>query len=127
MKNFLFISIIALVLSQGAFAKLPQAGADPKSTSIGVATAPLDEATRTNLKCKITNGVVVTNVDPKSIASDLGVKKDDVIHSVNGQDIVNADQLTAIINRMKDGDRLNVNITRNGKNWDLRGILRRHA
>ena len=123
MKNLIVAALFVAFLSQGVFA-----GQQPvKDAVLGVTTTPVSEASATNSKSKVMNGVVVTEVTLQSIAADLGLKKDDIIQTVNEQDIINAEQLAVIMKSFKPGDAIVMDIARNGKSMTLRGKVHAHS
>ena len=55
---------------------------------LGLSLAPLNDVTRQQLGIsKDTDGVVVTNVLPGSAASEQGLRRGDIIKSVNGESV----------------------------------------
>ncbi|HEV3255688.1 MAG TPA: PDZ domain-containing protein [Gemmataceae bacterium] len=63
------------------------------SAFLGVQTMPLTQAARDRLGIKADRGVVVTDVVPDTPAAKAGLKRGDVITSVNGKDISDPGQL----------------------------------
>lgn len=95
----------------------PSPEVDPTSATapnLGLSAQDLtaDMAARMNLK--LSGGVIVRSVSPNSPAADAGIKHGDVIHRVdksainNGTDLANADKT------LKNGDKISVQIERNG-------------
>lgn len=60
-------------------------------------------------------GVLVTQVQPGSAADKAGIKAEDVILSVNGRGVQNYRDLRNIIGLLRVGDKLTLEIQRNGK------------
>ena len=60
-------------------------------------------------------GVLVTQVQPGSAADKAGIKPEDVILSVNGRGVQNYRDLRNIIGLLRVGDKLTLEIQRNGK------------
>jgi serine protease Do len=61
------------------------------------------------------HGIVINVVDPGSPAERAGLKRGDVILSVDGKPIKDADQLVAIVSESEIGKRLQVGYLRDGK------------
>jgi putative serine protease PepD len=70
-----------------------------------------------------TNGARVESVEAGSAASDAGLKVGDVITSVDGSTVTSSMQLRAIIAGHKPGDKVTVNVRRNGSTLTLHATL----
>jgi serine protease Do len=66
------------------------------------------------LKLKIASGAVVIFVQPGSAAYEAGLKHGDVIHRFGRAEVKSADDLTAASKAAKEGERVAVQIERNG-------------
>ena len=64
---------------------------------------------------KDTTGVIVTDTIPDSPADKAGVKRGDVILSVNGKAIKDHDELRLIISQMSPGSKVALGVSRDGK------------
>lgn len=64
-------------------------------------------------------GVLVTRVVPNSPAATAGIKEGDVIVKINGEDISTADKVQQYVEGKSVGDRLNLDLKRNGQSVTL--------
>jgi len=85
---------------------------------LGVATAntndiPEDTRAKMNLNYK-GDGLVITEVSANSGASDAGLKKGDIIKSVNGTPVTLPSELQELVTRYKPSDKISVVYSRNG-------------
>jgi putative serine protease PepD len=64
-------------------------------------------------------GAIVGEVKSGSPADSAGLKVGDVITALNGKQIENADDLTALVNTYKPGDKATITVTRNGTSKTL--------
>jgi putative serine protease PepD len=69
------------------------------------------------------SGAVVGLVRANSPAASAGLKKGDVITSIDGTKVADADQLTALISEHKPGDTLRLTVSRNGSTFTLNATL----
>jgi serine protease Do len=78
--------------------------ADDDDTLQGVAVTDLTPQTRQQFGVdrKITQGAVVTEVDPASVAADAGLKTGDVIIEINKQSVKSADDAVKLTTNAKD-------------------------
>jgi len=60
-------------------------------------------------------GVKVTDVDDETPAYKAGVKKEDLITSINGKNITSVDEIREALKNLKEGDTVKAGITRAGK------------
>src|SRR5690606_28568951 len=61
------------------------------------------------------NGVYVAGLSDNGSAKDAGIKKGDVIKSVNGTQVKNTNELQAKIGEFQPGDKVDVQLIREGK------------
>jgi serine protease Do len=88
-----------------------QIAADPPRT-LGVdVTSPSPSAQRA-LSIAGIDGVVVSRVDPGSVADDADVRRDDVIERVNRIDVITAQQFKRAIDRIQSGDAIVLQVYR---------------
>ena len=70
---------------------------DSEGTSFGMTIEPLTREIARQLEVNATSGVVVTRVQPGSIAADAGLRTGDVIEEVDRQPVQSADALRAAL------------------------------
>jgi serine protease Do len=69
-------------------------------------------------------GLVITDVATGSAAQDAGLKKGDIIKSVNGTAVVVPSELQELVTRYKPGDKVNIVYSRNGKDISTSATLK---
>jgi Do/DeqQ family serine protease len=79
----------------------------------------LNDASNSELKVKDTSGVFIARVTPNSPAEKFGLKAGDVIQSVDGQTVKDADALQQIVESSQVGNTLRMGLNRNGKALNL--------
>ncbi len=90
-------------------------------TVLGITVGVLDDAARKKYEVgKDISGVVVTAVDPKSIAAEKGVKAGDVIAEVGQESVQQPEDMKARIEALKKEGRKNALLLIASKNGDLR-------
>ncbi len=87
--------------------------------SLGVVITENNEAVANELNLKTDKGIVVVEV-PEGSARKAGIKKNDVIISVDGKEIVQSEDLIAYIRSKKVGDIVTLTIDRSGKKMDVK-------
>jgi S1-C subfamily serine protease len=73
------------------------------------------------------DGLVITEVSPNSGAFDAGLKKGDIIKSVNGISVTLPSELQELVTRYKPSDKLAVIYSRNGVEKTVTAILKNKA
>jgi S1-C subfamily serine protease len=96
------------------------AGARPM---LGVQTVTLDAATARQLGVDATAGAGVVSVTPGSAAADAGLRAGDVITGVAGDDIATSEDLGEAIAGHAVGDRVELEVLRNGSPIRLEATL----
>jgi len=86
-------------IGEGPFAQKPEKG----KGFLGVATTDVD------------GGLEVTKVGKKSPAEDAGLQEGDVLKTLNGEALENRDKLKSILAELAAGDKLKLEIIRDGK------------
>lgn len=93
---------------------------------LGVRMGDITSELATEKKLKSRNGAYVSEVVEGSAAQKAGIKADDVIINVNGVEIRNSAQLQEQIGRFSPGDKVTVDVLRDGKvqkfNVELKNI-----
>lgn len=67
----------------------------------------------------VDNGIIVKTVEANTIASKLGIKPGDIIVKVNGKEIKNRGDLSKIMYNYSNGDKLDIEVIRDGKEINL--------
>ena len=98
---------------------------------LGVATAntndiPEEAKTRMNLTYN-GDGLVITEVSAASGAFDAGLKKGDIIKSVNGISVTLPSELQELVTRYKPSDKISVVFSRNGADKTVIATLKNKA
>jgi serine protease Do len=83
----------------------------------------IDEAAKEYLGLPDTRGVIVDDVTPGGPAERAGLRKDDVIRKVNGEPIADNLDLIGKISAHRPGDKVNLEIYRDGKTRTLEATL----
>ena len=98
---------------------------------LGVATAntnDIPEEAKTRLSLNYSgDGLVITEVSPNSGASDAGLKKGDIIKSVNGIPLTLPSELQELVTRYKPSDKLSVVFSRSGVDKTVTATLKNKA
>lgn len=87
--------------------------------SIGVLPQTIDEGIAAGLGLKQDWGVILSDVKPDSAAAAAGLEPGDVVVSVDGEEIRNARDLSSAIFRHAEGDRLKMEVQRDGTTQSL--------
>jgi predicted metalloprotease with PDZ domain len=82
---------------------------------IGVQVQPIDDALRTHLNLGDVKGVVVADVVPGGPADKVGIKSEDVITKADDKEIADPAELQEIIQSKKKGDKVTLQVVRNGQ------------
>jgi hypothetical protein len=92
-----------------------QAQGDTRKVAfLGVVTEQVDPQLARHLKLRPGEGLVVTMVDDSSPAAGI-IKEDDVLKELNGQWLVNPEQLRAVVRLFQPGDEVNLSLIRDGE------------
>ncbi|MFC1571940.1 S1C family serine protease, partial [Candidatus Margulisiibacteriota bacterium] len=90
---------------------------------LGVYMRDVDEQIAAYLELPMAEGVVVTDVIKDSPAEKIGLKKYDIIRSINNKKIKTSSEVQDIVQKNKPGDRIILKIYREGKIKTLKGKL----
>ncbi len=90
---------------------------------LGVQAADVTPDVASRLGLSVSQGAIVTQVEPGSAASTAGVQVNDVIVSFNGKPVTNAGDLVADIRASNPGDRDTLGINRGGKSLTVTAVL----
>ena len=83
----------------------------PDPAYIGIHTAPLDAAMRTQLKLDDRTGLLIADVDPHGPAA-AKLRRHDVLLNLNGQVLFNPPQLNGLVHTLRPGDTVALNVMR---------------
>ncbi|MBR4156893.1 MAG: trypsin-like peptidase domain-containing protein [Bacteroidales bacterium] len=81
---------------------------------IGVSIAEITEELAEAKGIEVTSGVYVIDVHENGGAKSAGIKKDDIILSINNITVNSNSQLIGVVSQYRPGDKVNVKIKRNG-------------
>jgi type II secretory pathway component PulC len=71
-----------------------------------------------------TRGFKITNLPERTILSDMGILKNDIIKGVNGVELNDMDDIFSLYNELRDESRFEVNMERNGKSLRILYVLK---
>ena len=97
----------------------PAQSSDPALNSsaqgyLGVEPADIDNERAQSLKLKEPRGALITLIDHDAPAGQIGLKVNDVVIQLNGQNIENADQLRRTLKEIPPGRKVSIEISRDG-------------
>lgn len=90
---------------------------------LGVAIQEVNQTLADSFKLDKPEGALVAGVEPGGPADKAGLKSGDVIRKVDGQPIVSSGDLPALIGSAKPGDKVTLEVWRQGKREELRAQL----
>jgi serine protease Do len=90
---------------------------------LGVTVQEVNQALADSFKLDRPQGALVANVEKGSPAERVGLQSGDVIRSVNGQPIVASSDLSALVGLSTPGDRLRMEVWRQGRRLDMTAQL----
>ena len=82
---------------------------------LGVGLQDIGQDFADSFKLDTPDGALVSNVERGSAADKAGLKSGDVIRKVNGQPVITGGDLTAIVSVARPGDKLALDVWRDGK------------
>ncbi|MEO6550201.1 MAG: trypsin-like peptidase domain-containing protein [Ferruginibacter sp.] len=98
---------------------------------LGVSTAnsyDITEEAKTRMNLRFNgDGLVITEVAASSGAADAGLKKGDIIKSVNGISLTEPSELQELLTRYKPSDKISVIFSRDGAEKTISAILKNRA
>lgn len=86
-----------------------------KAAFLGVSTSPVPAALREQLRLPGGFGLLVDHVEKGSPAEAAGVKQYDVLHKLDDQILINAQQMAALIRSHKAGDEIKLSVIHQGQ------------
>ena len=90
---------------------------------LGVTVQEVDQAFADSFKLDTPEGALVANVEPGGPADKAGIKSGDVIRKINGQKIIASGDLPAVVGVAMPGDKVTLEVWRQGKAIELTGKL----
>jgi serine protease Do len=90
---------------------------------LGVTVQEVGQGFADAFKLESPEGALVSSVERGGAADKAGIKSGDVIRRVNGQQIVGSGDLPAMLAVAKPGDRVSMDVWREGKNIQLNATL----
>jgi serine protease Do len=90
---------------------------------LGVMIQSVDQGFADSFKLETPDGALVSNVERGGAADKAGLKPGDVIRKVNGQPIIGGGDLTGIVSVAKPGDKVSLDVWRDGKTIQLNATL----
>ncbi len=90
---------------------------------LGIGLQDVGQDFADSFKLESPDGALVRNVERGSAADRAGLKSGDVIRKVNGQPIIGGGDLTGIVSVAKPGDKLALDVWRDGKTIQLNATL----
>jgi len=91
---------------------------------LGVMIQPVTQPLAEQFGVKVREGVLVTEVLPETPAAEAGLKPGDVIVQFDGKNVSTPNQLQAVVERTKIGQRQSMVVVRDGKRTSLHVTLR---
>lgn len=92
----------------------------PQRAWLGVYLLPTDKIIRNKLYANVTNGGIINSVENNSPADRAGLKRGDIIVSIDGDEIKNNDDLISKIYLKNPGDEVKLVYIRQGKKNEVR-------
>ncbi len=92
-------------------------------TTLGVHVSKVDSALRKHLKIPAGTGLIVDHVTAQSGAEKSKLKKFDVLYMLADQILVNAEQLSVLIEMKEAGDKVNLTVIREGQKVEIEAEL----
>ena len=90
---------------------------------LGVGIQDITDGIAEEFDLDFSKGAMVTAVTPKSAAEKAGVEVEDIITKINGEDISSSSDLRNTIGLLREGDKVNIELYRNGKRKKLKATL----
>src|SRR5512138_1342402 len=112
----LFAVLTVLILGSTSFARTARHVGD---AWMGVYTQSVTRDLVRSLDLKSNRGAAIIEVVEDSPADEAGLKEDDVILRVNGTQLDNTSDLTAMIEKAAPGDKMTLDIIRDGRDKEV--------
>lgn len=98
-------------------------GQQMSGVHLGVQIVNLDATTAGQHNLTVTDGALVTAVEPNSPAEKAGIKVNDVITAIDGDKVTQQRTLADRLYGWNDGDEITVTVLRDGQSMDLKATL----
>ena len=102
-----------------------ETGGDIYRVNLGVGGYDVDQSLQQEYELKVGEGFYVADVEKRSSAMMAGILPGDVIVKIDGKNVSNFEDITEILKFSKSGDKLNIEVSRNGKNISIPTFLRK--
>ncbi|MCO5106658.1 MAG: Do family serine endopeptidase [Burkholderiaceae bacterium] len=90
---------------------------------LGVTVQELNQGLAESFKLDSPRGALVSSVAPGSAAEKAGLRPGDVVLALDGQRVERSGDLAAMVGKSKPGDRVNLDVVRQGKREQLTAVL----
>lgn len=94
---------------------------------LGIVMAAVDEKIAEELKLSSLSGVYINEVSKGGAAEKAGIRKGDVLVSIDGVRMGSMSEVQAKVNSYRPGDKIAVTVIRDGKNLDFEAVLQASA
>ncbi|HLS57323.1 MAG TPA: PDZ domain-containing protein, partial [Zeimonas sp.] len=89
----------------------------------GVTVQELNQGLAESFKLDSPSGALISSVAPGSAAEKAGLRPGDVVLSLNGQRIERSGDLAAMVGESRPGDRVNLEVVRQGQRQQMTAVL----
>jgi pimeloyl-ACP methyl ester carboxylesterase len=116
--GFMIAMCLAFCLASVSIASVwadQASGPLPRKAMLGAALGPMTAELRSKSKLPDERGVAITEVLPETSAAAAGLNSGDVVKTADGKPLLSPSELVAIVSRKKAGDRLTLELVRDGK------------
>jgi len=93
---------------------------------LGVTMEPVSDELRAQLPLDEGAGLILRNVSPDGPAAKAGLQKNDVLVKLDDQLLINGNQLSALVQMKKDGEKVRLTYFRGGKSSTAEAQIRMH-
>ncbi len=90
---------------------------------LGVSVQDVNQGFADSFKLESPDGALVSNVERGSAADKAGLKSGDIIRKINGQPVVASGELTGIVSIAKPGEKVTLDVWRDGRIVQLNATL----
>ncbi len=90
---------------------------------LGIRAGDLTPSIARQFGLDVTQGVLISDVEPGGPAATAGLRSGDVVTSLDGEPVSSMARLTAVIRAREPGDRLRLTIRREGRQMELEAVL----